>query len=258
MHSREARGGGFLSLSEAPLRSVKGVLSHLLDLIFVPLCPVCRSPLRNGGPFCEGCSRTIRRVLPPICPQCGLPFPEGTEGHLCGDCLSGKFRFLLHRSYGIYEGALKEAIHRFKYGRDLLLVEPLGDFLLEACEDLRSRGIDLLIPVPLHPRRLRERGFNQSLLLARHLSKRLGLPCEAEVLVKVKDTPSQTSLSPAERQRAVRGAFEVLKGERIREKRVLLVDDVFTTGATVNEASRVLLRAGAEEVLVITLARSVG
>ena len=139
-----------------------------------------------------------------------------------------------------------------------MLVEPLGELLLEACEDLRDDGIDLLIPVPLHPRRLRERGFNQSLLLARHLSRRLGLPCEAEVLVKVKDTPSQTSLSPAERQRAVRGAFEVMKGERIREKRVLLVDDVFTTGATVNEASRVLLRAGAEEVLVITLARSVG
>ena len=258
MHSREARGGGLLSFPEAPLRSVRGALSYLLDLIFVPLCPICRGPLKDSGPFCEGCLRTIRRALPPICPQCGLPFPEGTEGHLCGDCLSGKYRFLLHRSYGIYDGGLREAIHRLKYGGDLLLVEPLGELLLEACEDLRDDGIDLLIPVPLHPRRLRERGFNQSLLLARHLSRRLGLLCEAEVLVKVKDTPSQTSLSPAERQRAVRGAFKVMKGERIREKRVLLVDDVFTTGATVNEASRVLLRAGAKEVLVITLARSVG
>jgi competence protein ComFC len=152
---------------------------------------------------------------------------------------------------------LKEAIHRFKYGRVLPLVKVFGDLLHPAFQNLtRDFPTDLLVPVPLHIKRLRERGFNQTLLLVRELSKRTGIPYTERALKKIKDTPFQITLKKRERRKNLRRAFQVKDPERIKGKAVMLVDDVYTTGTTVNECSRALRRAGAEGVVVLTVARA--
>jgi ComF family protein len=233
----------------------------LFDLIFPPLCPICKTLLDDKEKdltLCPNCRKAIRSVHPPYCPRCGLPVPSDDEaGNLCGPCLKEKRHFEVHRTSGFYEGTLKEAIHRFKYSGVFPLVRVLGDLLQPTLQTLsRDYPVDLMIPVPLHIRRLRERGFNQTLLLVRELSKRTGIPYEQRALKKIKDTPDQIALKKRERKKNLTGAFQVKNQEAIQGKAIVLVDDVYTTGATVNECSRTLLRAGAERVAVLTVARA--
>jgi ComF family protein len=233
----------------------------LFDLIFPPLCLICKTLLDDKEEdltLCPNCRKAIRSVHPPYCPRCGLPVPSGDEaGHLCGPCLKERWHFEVHRSSGLYEGALKEAIHRFKYSGIFPLVRVFGDLLQSTLHTLsQDYPVDVMIPVPLHIRRLRERGFNQAFLLVRELSKRTGIPYEGRALKKIKDTPVQIALKKRERKKNLTGAFQVKNQEAIQGKAVVLVDDVYTTGATVNECSRTLLRAGAERVAVLTVARA--
>jgi ComF family protein len=153
-------------------------------------------------------------------------------------------------SYGLYEGVLQEAISQLKFHSVKRLSKPLGRLLLSF--DLS--GINGIVPVPLSMKRLRERGFNQSLLIARIVSKEKGIPMLIDILLKEKETPPQTGLSAKERLSNLKGAFEV-KGN-IEGMRLLLVDDVMTTGATITECAKVLMKAGAKEVIALTLARS--
>ncbi len=151
-----------------------------------------------------------------------------------------------------------ELISRFKYQGATYLAEPLGMLLADLQDEYFSfSNIDILIPVPLHPRRLRERGFNQSLLLARVISRLKKIPLACHLLERVRYTPPQTQLSGSEREKNVRGAFCLRSNHFLAEKTVLLIDDVFTSGATVNECTRVLKEAGAREVQVLTLARAI-
>ncbi|MEJ2067779.1 MAG: ComF family protein [Deltaproteobacteria bacterium] len=240
-----------------PIRTVQ----WLLNLIFPPVCPVCKILLNGKGndlPLCPTCRTSIKRILPPYCPRCGLPEPSGDGGgYLCGSCLKEKRHFEIHRSSGLYEGALKEAIHTYKYGGVFSLVKVFGDLLQPTFHTLsRDYPVDVMIPVPLHIRRLRERGFNQALLMVKELSKRIGIPYEGRVLQKIKDTPVQISLKKRERRKNLTGVFQVTDTEALKGKSVVLVDDVYTTGATVNECSRALLKAGAERVAVLTVARA--
>jgi ComF family protein len=233
----------------------------LLNLVFPPVCPVCQTPLNGKGadlPLCPTCRTAIKPIQPPYCPRCGLPVPSGDgEGYVCGPCLQEKKYFEVHRSSGLYEGALKEAIHTFKYRGVFSFVRFFGDLLQPTLQTLsRDYPVDVMIPVPLHIRRLRERGFNQALLLVKELSKRIGIPYEGSALKKIKDTPVQISLKKRERRKNLTGAFQVTDTEALKGKSVVLVDDVYTTGATVNECSRTLLKAGAERVAVLTVARA--
>jgi ComF family protein len=149
-----------------------------------------------------------------------------------------------------------EAVSRFKFGGVARLAGPLGTLLVEHVDPaFPFSDLDLVVPVPLHPRRLRERGFNQSLLLARQVSKRQSIPLDFTSLQRVRQTAPQTRLSGPERRKNVRGAFRVTAPESVAGRRVLLVDDVFTTGATIQECTESLLEAGAKEVCVLTLAR---
>lgn len=169
-----------------------------------------------------------------------------------------RWYFDFHRSCCLYEETLKEAIHRFKYLGELPLLRVFGDLLYPTFQTLsQDYRVDFLVPVPLHIRRLRERGFNQALLLIRELSKRTGIPYRARVLRKIKDTPFQTQLKGAQRRKNIKGAFCVEKREIIEGKSIVLVDDVYTTGATVNECARTLRGAGAERVAVLTLAMAI-
>ena len=201
----------------------------------------------------------MRKIDGPICSRCGFPFPtiarpaEAGGQRLCASCLSHEPPFTRSRQWGYYEGTLREAIHKFKYEGKTALAEPLGDWLAA----LASKECHLIIPVPLHKRRLRERGFNQSLLLAKRLGRALKLPVDYQSLIRTRPTPPQINLSREERLRNVRGAFAIGDRSKVSGRSILLIDDVITSGATVGECARTLLKAGAASVEVLALARAV-
>jgi ComF family protein len=166
--------------------------------------------------------------------------------------------FTIARALGAYEGSLQEAIHHWKYEGKMNLTLFFAEWMTEGVKRYwESDFFDLLIPVPLHPQRLRERGFNQALLLVKELSWRTGIPYRKTLLQKKKPTVPQVKLSGAEREKGLKGAFHVIGKEELVGKSILLVDDVYTTGATVNECSKVLSRGGAKRVDVLTLAHAV-
>lgn len=167
------------------------------------------------------------------------------------------------RSWGCYpresdaSHPLRQVIHRFKYGRQASLGKPLGRLMAQACQPWeRAPGSDLILPVPLHPRRLRWRGFNQSVLLGREVGRAWNVPIDPFILTRKTETAPQSTLSLRERGPNVKGAFAVAPGRSVARMRVLLVDDIYTSGATLNECTGVLLRAGAREVRALTLART--
>jgi ComF family protein len=183
---------------------------------------------------------------------------EEIESHPCGACVTHKKYFTMARALGNFEGSLQEAIHRWKYEGKTHLTPFFAEWMAEGLNRYWEPGsFDLLIPVPLHPQRLRQRGFNQALLLVKELSHRTSLPYQKTILQKKKSTVPQVNLSGIEREKGLRGTFHVIGKEELLGKSVLLIDDVYTTGATVNECSKVLLRAGVKRVDVLTLAHTI-
>jgi len=240
---------------------VTAVLTALAELLFPSLCLSCGQilPERGGHPFCPDCYSGIRFITAPLCPVCGIPYPaEESPDHTCGDCLQNKRNIGTARSLGIYKSVLLDAIHAFKYGGNLALGESLGRLMAD--HDYPSFRIDdysLIVPVPLHPRRLRQRGFNQSVILAREIARRHGIAMEFRTLRRVVDTESQAGLKKEERRSNIRKAFGMSDPDRVSGKHVLLVDDVYTTGSTLGECARTLLKGGAESVGALTLARAI-
>lgn len=227
------------------------------DLCFPAVCLACGRRLASSRPplFCPACQDGLRPAASPLCPCCGRPFPNaaGTD-HLCGACLQTSWHFSRARTLFLYTPQIAQAIHGLKYRRATASLATFRFFFESRQAELALAASDRIVPVPLHPGRLRQRGFNQALLLARSFfpgsrSIRSGL------LVRHRATPPQTGLSGEARRRNLKGAFQVPAPEEIVGRNVLLVDDVFTTGATVDECARALRRAGAAEVQVLTLAR---
>lgn len=197
-------------------------------------------------------------VTHPICTVCGFPFHTSKgQDHLCESCLRKRPWYDLARAPFLYSGPVMEAIQRFKYNSETQLLSPLGTLFSSFATGWISNPRDLLtVPVPLHRRRLRERGFNQSLLLARALSSSLGTQLDYLSLIRKRDTRAQTGLRREERRKNVKDAFSVIYPHTIDGKRILLVDDVFTTGYTLNECARTLKKTGAVAVICLTLART--
>jgi ComF family protein len=238
------------------------MVSGLADLLFPPSCPTCGAALSDPDRdlFCADCRSGIQRVANPLCPSCGLPHttPQGAD-HLCEECILSAPPFSVARSLGFYTGTLLDAIHLFKYHGKISTGEALGRMMAQTSYDRLTLGnYSLTIPVPLHPKRLRERGFNQSLILARQVSKRFSIPVDFLALGGTVHTEAQVTLSGRARRLNVRGAFSVRDRGRVAEERIVLIDDVYTTGSTVRECARVLLHSGAREVAVLTLARACG
>ncbi|CAG1066506.1 orotate phosphoribosyltransferase [uncultured bacterium] len=231
------------------------MLKALIDIVFPPMCLLCgeRSPEKG---FCDGCGGLVEkeRIRPPLCIVCGTPFPsaKGVD-HACGRCVEEPPSFTSARSAFVFEGKVLEAVHKLKYGGDTALAGPLASLLSAAH---LPEGLSMVVPVPLHPARLKERGFNQSLLIARELSRNYGLSLVYDRLKRARDTGQQVGLKAAERKKNVSGAFTLDGGSFFKGRKVLLVDDVTTTGATLNECAKVLKKAGAE-VIAITVARAV-
>jgi ComF family protein len=232
----------------------------LIDFFFPPKCLFCGNglgELPDDHP-CPLCTERIKFFSYPRCPRCGLGFGDTPgEDHLCSKCLTEERYFTRARAIGPYEGLMADAIHRFKYQGASRLAKPLGTFLAEYEDsEFPFSEFELILSVPLHPRRLRQRGFNQSLLLARCVSRAHSIPLDFASLQRTRHTEPQTQLSGPERQKNIRGAFEVRRAGAIAEKHILLIDDVFTTGSTVQECAKVLLKAGAKQVDVLTLAKA--
>lgn len=241
--------------------SLAAAIRRMLSAVLPVDCAICGIVLTDDPVpcFCRTCWHTITPLSGPVCPRCGRSFASPvalaySPHHLCAACRAQPPSFTQARSLYAYEPPLREAIHLFKYHKKVSLAGPLGDLMTEAFP--QHPAMDLLIPVPLHASRLREREFNQSLLLADRLNRQLRLPLSYDNLVRVRPTQPQTELSRAARLKNLRRVFVVRRPDEVAGKRILLVDDVLTTGTTVNECAKALRRAGAADVYVRTLART--
>ncbi len=226
-------------------------IASLLGLLFPQRCPVCGKEAQSSPalPLCGSCWADIPHYTGPACRQCGLP----TISHhtdLCQTCTTDPPPFSLMRSYGIYDGVLKEAIHFLKFNGKRRLARPLADLLAE----LDLPAADVIVPVPLHVNQLRKREFNQTALIGKHLARRLKIPLRIDILSKTRVTAAQTAVDRKKRFKNIHKAF--IASDAARGLKILLVDDVITTGATARECAHSLRRAGAKEVCVIALARS--
>ena len=239
---------------------MRSFFESFFQFLLPPQCRCCEGFLEAGDQgVCSDCLSQMHWIEPPFCSICGTPFPSGVgDSHTCGDCLTKTRHFETARALGYYAGPLQKMIHRWKYQGRTFLTGSLGEWMATALlRYWNPPPFDLLVPVPLHPRRLQERGFNQALLLVKELSRRTGIRYHKKFLQKKEATLPQVNLSGAEREKAVRNAFQYIGNEDLEGKTLLLVDDVYTTGATVNECSRVLMASGAERVHVLTLAHAV-
>ena len=220
------------------------------------------------APFlCTRCSGTFLAIESPICSTCGIVFKSRLgNDHICGECLNSPKSYQRARSAGLYDNVMMDAIHCLKYYGKIQLAKPLGLFLFFIfCRYWNENFPDLIIPVPLHNKKLRHRGFNPSFFLVRgwpSIVRALDngfpvIPIAEDSLLRTRWTKSQTGLGRKERLKNIKNAFTVNTTSRIHRKKILLIDDVYTTGATVDECSKTLVAAGASHVDVLTLARAV-
>jgi|WetSurMetagenome_2_1015567.scaffolds.fasta_scaffold103968_2 ComF family protein len=229
---------------------------HLLDCLYPPRCQVCKQFAEEA--FCAACREQVVRIKPPICRNCGLPLdPQATGPELCPDCREAPSPITWARAAGIYQGTLQQAILNFKFSGRRVLAKPLAGLLAETYGDglCPKETFDAVGPVPLHPQRRKERGYNQSELLAEYFCRATGLELAKDLLQRVRPTLPQVMLPRPERAKNVRGAFAVRDKSAVTGKAILLIDDIATTGATIEECARVLTKAGAEKVCLLTVAR---
>ena len=256
--------GVLANLSTALLRGCQ-------DLLFPPACSGCQAPLPASRMplFCPPCHHRIKWLDSPLCPGCGRPWPTGAgEDHFCGPCQQKPPHFSRARAALIYQGPIAGAIQACKYQADLAALTSLAALAHRSPAFIRGGAghaagpqmtawsdYDYILPIPLHLQRLRQRGFNQALLLARALFPGQRKKICFDILCRHRWTDPQTGMSGGQRRKNLQNAFAVTAPGKIKKCRLLLVDDVFTTGTTVNECARVLRAAGAAEVAVFTLAR---
>ncbi len=237
---------------------MKRVSVALFNLIFPDECRLCEQQLIGCSriPVCVSCLSLPQPLeVEFFCRSCRTPFVEAyplDENGLCTICRENAVRFDCAYSFGSFEGSLQQLIHLFKYGKVETLAEPLSQLMLRALP--RDLDFDFVMAMPMHWRRQWERGFNQAELLASPVAKRFGLKC-ARNLSRKRYTKSQASLDERERRANLRDSFRVTRPEQIAGKRILLIDDVLTTGATLRAAAEALKSAGAGYVSVLTLAR---
>jgi len=243
---------------------LSGASDALVSVLFPAGCRLCERVLVRAStvPICEECLGSFLALGGAVCETCGqllaawsLGVERATESSVCPECQNRGYGFDRARSYALYQAGLVRAIVLLKFER----VEPLGRwFAGRLAEVAGSQGLeaDIVVPVPLHRQRERERGYNQADLIARPLARRLGLPYRAVLLVRTKPRPNKHILSLEERWDSVRGAFATRPGMKVDNLRVLLVDDVMTTGATLDACARALRGAGAKSVIGLTVARA--
>lgn len=242
-----------------PLSRSRAWLRWVGDIVYPPTCPGCGVITARHASFCPTCWRDIRFIERPYCEVLGIPFSyDPGPGMVCAEAIAEPPVFDRLRSVAIHEGPVRHLVHGLKY-RDRTDLAPMMALWLQRASDGFVAGCDGIVPVPLHRWRFASRKFNQSAELARHLSRLSGRPFLARTLLRVKNTSRQVGLTERAREVNVRAAFKVAPGHEIdvAGKHIVLVDDVYTTGATVSSAAGALKRAGASEVTVLTFAMAV-
>lgn len=226
------------------------------ELLFPSICYLCSGHADSGMPLCPDCLAKVE-FIGSRCEICGEPFTgEGIE-RLCGDCLDARPHFEKARAWVKFQDPVSEIAHRFKYQRAFHFLDWMAEGMIRtASTELSGQRFDMIIPVPLHWRRLLTRGYNQALILARPVSRALKIPVRAGALVRAVHNPPQVGLSRPARKENMKKVFKVTNPKKVAGKNILLLDDVITTGATMDEAAKVLKKAGAKSVCALAFARA--
>jgi competence protein ComFC len=219
-----------------------------LDLIYPPVCGGCDRP---GSRWCKDCQQNVPHLVEPLCEVCGISI--GGSG-LCADCQRTRPRYRLLRSWSVFENPIRNALHKLKYRRDLALGDALAAQVCEFAVDLKW-PVEMIVPVPLGKKRLKERGYNQVNLIARPLALAAGMVFVPDGLTRIRETRSQVGLTKRERRANVNGAF-LAQGKSVKGRVVLLMDDVATTGSTLSSCAEALYAAGARDVFAVTVSRA--
>ncbi|MEI8062988.1 MAG: ComF family protein [Verrucomicrobiota bacterium] len=235
-------------------------LSRIVSLIYPRNCQFCTIPLleHERGVICPSCLALAKRIKPPFCRRCSLPFSGQLDDLIeCGYCKDLKFRFSRATAACRAEGLVRDCIHRLKYKREMYFSFHLAGWLIDAGrEHINWNAVDAIVPVPLHPLKQRDREFNQAELLTRSLSREFDKPVIANGVRRVKETQTQTKLDASARRANLRAAFAAGRGQ-VTGLRLVLVDDVFTTGATLDSCANLLINQGAVDVVALTVARGI-
>ena len=240
------------------MKKLRKIFRATLALFYPPTCEGCSANIEAGDYLCETCRSRAPRIVPPFCSKCSEPFSGAiTTAFSCSNCANQTLHFEAAVAAYRARGIVRRLIHEFKYDQREYLRHVIGGWLGEVLNDgrLDPAQFDVIVPVPLHPTKLRERGFNQAQLLAQSLSARTDLPMKL-ALERVRFTRTQTAFDRAERMQNLRDAFRLRAGQDVQRLRVLLVDDVLTTGSTLSECARVLKKSGASSVYAATAARA--
>ncbi len=239
------------------MNTLKEVFGKALSFLYPPKCYICGSIIDIGKPpwFCSECEESVRFILPPVCAKCGAHI-DGEETY-CVDCKnSDESNLKTNYSFLLYEEPIRGIIHSFKYFNRKDYAEGLVDLALRKTALAITNHADIIIPVPLHSKRLKERGFNQAEELAFLFSERMGIQLLTNNLVRIRETQKQSMCTHDKRRENVKGAFVLKDGKVISGKAVMLVDDIYTTGSTLNECAGILLSHGATQVFSVTLAKT--
>ncbi|WP_341875782.1 ComF family protein [Defluviitalea saccharophila] len=228
----------------------------LLDLVYPPRCIFCTSiiPIQEERGICKACKSALPFVEGKVCEKCGKPIQDSKERTTCFDCVKNTPVYDRGWAVFIYEGMVKEAIYRFKYGGHKEYAKYLGKFMADKIKDqVLEEGFDLIIPIPIHKNRKRKRGYNQAEELAKEISKALNIPMDASILTRVKETRPQSGLSIMQRQNNLKKAFKLADSINLDQMKILLVDDIYTTGTTINYCTTLLKKRGAKMVCFLSL-----
>ncbi len=231
---------------------IKDILDILVDAVFPRICPVCNKIVSPAGSdICPDCARKLTFTEPPVCTRCGKPVDD--KELLCRDCMKGKHVYDEGCAALIYDEYMSKSIYRFKYNGKREFAHFYGRVMYECLADkIGTWGVDAIVPVPIHRKRLAKRGYNQAALIAKELGKRLRIPVNERIIVRSGATGAQKRLSARERQNNLKKAFKVTQNV-VKLDSVLIVDDIYTTGATVDAMARVLKNAGVKRVYFATL-----
>ncbi|MDQ7799331.1 MAG: ComF family protein [Candidatus Edwardsbacteria bacterium] len=236
-------------------RHISSFFGSLADFVFPPFCSHCHRRTSEGlvGGICRGCWSLVKKWQDGQCQRCGQPVAEA--GSLCRHCLIPEWSCSDIKTIGPFEAPLSEAVHRLKYSDAKSVSRRLGAMMADiAASEEKYKKADMVLAVPLHNARKRERGYNQAQLLADQLGKVLKIPAHHDIIFRARHTRSQTTLNKEERLRNVEGIFKVKSPEKIRDKTIILIDDVLTTGATIGSCGQSLMKAGAKRILAMTAA----
>jgi ComF family protein len=253
-HEYQITKGSSIMKQEIMVRQSQRAIQYALDFLFPPHCAACQ---KSGDILCPSCLAAIRPLAPPLCPQCGKAIPTYSIYGSCQNCATHPLHMSGLRTVSIYQEPLRTCIHALKYEGNTRLAKPLGLLLAKAYQAYGIRA-DVIVPVPLHSERQRQRGYNQTSLLAEVCARQVGVPLNNHMLVRHRATSAQVGLAAQERQQNVAGAFLCTPSfatGRLSGRTILIIDDVCTTGATIEACALPLFAAGAHAVWGLVLAR---